>query len=82
MLRDSEPVTVAEGVELVGVPLTTNQPDRDVVADSIAAYLPRQRVQEITEQLEVDAPVYVVFTKAAYDSFVAAASGSKQEDAK
>lgn len=33
VLRDSEPVTVAEGVELVGVPLTTNQPDRDVVAE-------------------------------------------------
>lgn len=32
VLRSSEPVEVAPGVELVAVPLTTNQPDHDVVA--------------------------------------------------
>lgn len=32
VLGDSDPVEAAPGVELVGVPLTTNQPDHDVVA--------------------------------------------------
>ncbi|WP_374928592.1 exonuclease SbcCD subunit D [Kytococcus sedentarius] len=35
VLRDSEPVEVAPGVELVGVPLSTNQPDHDVVAAAL-----------------------------------------------
>ncbi len=35
VLRDTEPVEVAPGVELVGVPLTTNKPDHDVVAAAL-----------------------------------------------
>ncbi|WP_462418500.1 metallophosphoesterase family protein [Kytococcus sp. Marseille-QA3725] len=37
VLRDSEPVEAAPGMELVGVPLTTNQPDHDVVAEVLDA---------------------------------------------
>ena len=93
VLRDSEPVEVRPGVEIVGAPLTSRAPDTDVLAEALAGLEPTAGVRiavahgqvagfgaEVGETLSLDAVAEAVGKRAVHYVAVGDSHSTQQLD--